>query len=88
LGRRCEKKTPLFEPVIYDNEDFYQDRLGTNIGKVEKRVAFFAGTTEHRKRKSHEVLGMTAVLIDTTFFQVREEKRKNAAAFLCAILLL
>jgi hypothetical protein len=31
---------------------------------------------------------MTAVLIDTTFFQVREEKRKNAAAFLCAILLL
>ena len=23
---------------------FFQDRLGTNIGKVEKRVAFFAGT--------------------------------------------
>jgi hypothetical protein len=83
------RKTPLFEPFIYNNEDFYQDRLGTNIGKVEKkRVVFFAGTTEHRKRKSHEVLGMTAVLIDTTFFQVREEKRKNAAVFLCAILLL
>lgn len=27
------------------------------------------GTTEHRRRKRHEVLAMTAVLIDTTFFQ-------------------
>ena len=25
------------------NASFYQDRLGTNIGKVEKRGAFFAG---------------------------------------------
>jgi hypothetical protein len=30
------------------------------------------GTTEHRRRKRNEVLAMTAVLIDTTFFQTAE----------------
>jgi hypothetical protein len=30
--------------AIYSlKRSFYQDRLGTNIGKVEKRVAFFVG---------------------------------------------
>jgi hypothetical protein len=28
---------------LYIKRSFYQDRLGTNIGKVEKKVAFFAG---------------------------------------------
>jgi hypothetical protein len=37
------KKTALFEPFIFKNGSFYQDWLGTNAGKVEKRVAFFAG---------------------------------------------
>ena len=26
-----------FEPVLYFKRSFYQDRLGTNIGKVQKR---------------------------------------------------
>ena len=30
------------------------------------------GTTEHRRRKRNEVLAMTAVLIDTTFFQTTD----------------
>ena len=30
------------------------------------------GTTEHRRRKRNEVLAMTAVLIDTTFFQTAD----------------
>ena len=38
------KPPPFAMPFIYKNDHFYQDRLGTNIGKVEKRVAaFFAG---------------------------------------------
>ena len=41
------RKTPLFEPLIYKKRTFYQDRLGTNIGKTQKkRVAFFAGLRE------------------------------------------
>ena len=38
------RKTPLFAPFMYyKNRSFYQDRLGTNTGKVEKRGACFAG---------------------------------------------
>ena len=37
-------KNAIFVPFLYIyKRTFYQDRLGTNIGKVEKRVAFFAG---------------------------------------------
>jgi hypothetical protein len=40
--RRCQvSKTGLFEPFIYINE-FYQDRLGTNIGKTQKKDRFAA----------------------------------------------
>ena len=32
------KETPLFAvPFIYENASFYQDRLGTNIGKALKK---------------------------------------------------
>jgi hypothetical protein len=31
------RKTPLFEPFLYEKRSFYQDRLGTNIGKTETR---------------------------------------------------
>jgi len=34
------EKTPFFAPFIYKNALFYQDRLGTNIGKTQKRMAF------------------------------------------------
>jgi hypothetical protein len=40
------RNTPSLEP-LYIKTIFHQDRLGTNIGKVEKRVAFFAGRTSH-----------------------------------------
>jgi hypothetical protein len=30
----------IFEPFIYKNETFYQDRLGTNIGKLQKDAVF------------------------------------------------
>jgi len=36
-------KNATFCAIYIQNRTFYQDRLGTNIGKVEKRVAFFAG---------------------------------------------
>jgi hypothetical protein len=39
-------KTATFCAMLIYNASFYQDRLGTNIGKVEKRVAFFAGDAE------------------------------------------
>jgi hypothetical protein len=34
------RKRRLFAPFCSKNASFYQDRLGTNIGKVEKWVAF------------------------------------------------
>jgi hypothetical protein len=37
------KKNATFAPFIYKKRTFYQDRLGTNIGKTQKRVAFCAG---------------------------------------------
>ena len=40
------RKTALFEPFIYKNALFYQDRLGTNIGKVLKKGPFSAGALE------------------------------------------
>eukprot|EP01046_Picozoa_sp_COSAG06_P019045 COSAG06_NODE_1345_length_9785_cov_2.721557_1_plen_89_part_10 len=39
-------KNALFEPFIYKKRSFCQDRLGTNIGKVEKK-AFFAPKFDH-----------------------------------------
>ena len=39
---RCEK-TPLSAVFVYQKRSFYQDRLGTNIGKAETREAFCAG---------------------------------------------
>ena len=44
--QECSKKvrkTPLFAPFIHKNDHFYQDRLGANIGKTQKRVVFFLG---------------------------------------------
>ena len=35
------RKTPLFEAFIYKNESFYQDRLGTNIRKTQKKSGVF-----------------------------------------------
>jgi hypothetical protein len=35
-GLAYVRKTPLFEPFLYKNDHFYQDRLGTNIGKALK----------------------------------------------------
>jgi hypothetical protein len=37
-------KNAFFGAIYTYKRSFYQDRLGTNIGKVEKRVAFFAGS--------------------------------------------
>ena len=42
--RRCGAQNVLFAPFIYKNASFYQDRLGTNIGKaLKKRATFFSG---------------------------------------------
>jgi hypothetical protein len=37
----CEKRH--FLRHLHLKRSFYQDRLGTNIEKIEKRAAFFAG---------------------------------------------
>ena len=39
-GAGTGKETPLSAPFCTENASFYQDRLGTNIGKAHKRVAF------------------------------------------------
>ena len=36
--RSAGKKTPLFGTVLCQKLSFYHDRLGTNIGKVQKKV--------------------------------------------------
>eukprot|EP01046_Picozoa_sp_COSAG06_P119267 COSAG06_NODE_66511_length_254_cov_0.664516_1_plen_84_part_11 len=36
-------KNATFCAIYISNRTFYQDRLGTNIGKTQKRVAFCAG---------------------------------------------
>jgi hypothetical protein len=35
-----DELSPLFEPFIYIKRSFYQDRLGTNIGKIQKKDTF------------------------------------------------
>jgi hypothetical protein len=40
---RCENG--LFAPFIYKKSSFYQDRLGTNIGKAPKKPVFSKGLT-------------------------------------------
>ena len=37
-----DAKTATFCAIYTLKRSFYQDRLGTNIGKVDKRVAFFS----------------------------------------------
>ena len=45
------RKTPLFWAIYIYKRSFYQDRLRTNIGKVEKkRDAFFAGRLSSTQR--------------------------------------
>jgi hypothetical protein len=39
-GAGTGKETPLSAPLCTENASFYQDMLGTNIGKAHKRVAF------------------------------------------------
>jgi hypothetical protein len=41
--RRLVRKTHIFWATLYQNWSFYQDRLGTNIGKAQNIDAFFAG---------------------------------------------
>ena len=43
LGTAKNKRVHFLSRLYINTNIFYQDRLGTNIGKVEKRVAFFAG---------------------------------------------
>jgi hypothetical protein len=37
----CEKHH-FCDAIYIQNDSFYQDRLGTNIGKTQKRVVLFA----------------------------------------------
>eukprot|EP01046_Picozoa_sp_COSAG06_P080092 COSAG06_NODE_27435_length_593_cov_1.002024_2_plen_90_part_01 len=37
------RKTALFFHFLYKNASFYQDRLGTNIRKTQKKCRFLAG---------------------------------------------
>ena len=47
--RRCAK-TPFWSHLWIKTRSFYQDRLGTNIGKVEKKTAttLMVGHTDRR----------------------------------------
>jgi hypothetical protein len=52
------KVTPLFAPFIYKKRTFYQDRLGTNIGKALKNRTVFAqvdpdAMPSNRVKKTH-----------------------------------
>jgi hypothetical protein len=40
MGPVDGQETRLFAPFIYKNYQFYQDRLGTNIGRTQKRTRF------------------------------------------------
>ena len=45
MRRKLGKENAIFAPfyTLYLKMRIFQDRLGTNIGKVETRVAFSAG---------------------------------------------
>jgi hypothetical protein len=43
ISRVLVRNTPLFEQFIYIKRSFYQDRLGTNIGKTPKSTFFSGG---------------------------------------------
>eukprot|EP01046_Picozoa_sp_COSAG06_P035094 COSAG06_NODE_3735_length_4963_cov_10.556538_2_plen_215_part_00 len=53
------RKTALFEPFMYINALFYQDRLGTNIGKTQKR-AVFCRAPALTGRRSTSAMGLWA----------------------------
>jgi hypothetical protein len=42
-------KNGIFAPFIYQKRTFYQDRLGTNIGKTQKRDRFSSGDIDCEK---------------------------------------
>ena len=48
LSKQQVRKNATFCAMYILNASFYQDRLGTNIGKAEKRVALFAGARAGR----------------------------------------
>jgi hypothetical protein len=54
-------KNATFCAVYIQNASFYQDRLGTDIGKVEKRVAFFAGGGDDQGLAAAAVAGGEAL---------------------------
>ena len=51
-GRNCQKphQKGLFEPFIYKSHLFYQDRLGTNIGKTQKKGRDWRSFCTHTQR--------------------------------------
>eukprot|EP01046_Picozoa_sp_COSAG06_P007683 COSAG06_NODE_379_length_16608_cov_83.792477_4_plen_80_part_00 len=40
MAQSTVSKNALFEPFVYKKRAFYQDRLGTNIGKLKKTTVF------------------------------------------------
>jgi hypothetical protein len=48
MPRQVPAKTGIFEPfIIKTPRSFCQDRLGTNIGKTQKKMPFFAPLRHH-----------------------------------------
>jgi hypothetical protein len=66
---------------LYINRTFYQDRLGTNIGKVEKRVAFFLGRLDrhHADCKQSKPIGQLSsfCFLELSFFALSTTARMN-----------
>jgi hypothetical protein len=54
-GARSVCENGLFEPFVYEKRTFYQDRLGTNIGKTPKGMRFrrCEGSDPYRRARLH-----------------------------------
>ena len=61
------KNATFCDAMYIYKRSFYQDRLGTNIGKVEKRVALFAGERLSRIDIVATVIIVAGIVLSTAF---------------------
>ena len=81
IGLLSGAKNATFCAIYTLKRSFYHDRLGTNIGKVETRVAFFLG-----RRSDKEAQSFVRQELDQEIFRENESLRsrhgaKNAPLF-------
>jgi hypothetical protein len=59
------RKTPLFLSNVYINASFYQDRLGTNIGKALKKEWRFSHQAVELENQKKEEEGIDKLQVRT-----------------------